>query len=80
MSEVCYPSLAEKVVLVTGGGRGIGRAIALAFGRQGSRVIVNDRALEGAEDTVDAIRESAGRADAAVADVGGAHHGRSYGR
>jgi NAD(P)-dependent dehydrogenase (short-subunit alcohol dehydrogenase family) len=70
VSEVCYPSLAEKVVLVTGGGRGIGRAIALAFGRQGSRVIVNDRALEKAEDTVDAIRESAGQADAVVADVG----------
>jgi NAD(P)-dependent dehydrogenase (short-subunit alcohol dehydrogenase family) len=70
VSEVCYPSLAEKVVLVTGGGRGIGRAIAVAFGRQGSRVIVNDRALEGAEATVDAIRESAGWADAVVADVG----------
>jgi NAD(P)-dependent dehydrogenase (short-subunit alcohol dehydrogenase family) len=70
VSELRYASLAGKVVLVTGGGRGIGRAIALAFGEQGSQVIVNDVALEGATETVEAIKESAGCAEAAIADVG----------
>ena len=34
--------LEEKVVIVTGGGRGIGRATALAMAREGARVLVND--------------------------------------
>jgi NAD(P)-dependent dehydrogenase (short-subunit alcohol dehydrogenase family) len=70
MNELRYASLAEKVVLVTGGGRGIGRAVAAAFCEQGSRVIVNDRAPGTAAETVAAIEESAGRAEVAIADVG----------
>jgi NAD(P)-dependent dehydrogenase (short-subunit alcohol dehydrogenase family) len=34
--------LKEKIVIVTGGGRGIGRATALAMAREGARVLVND--------------------------------------
>ncbi|MEK9163657.1 MAG: SDR family NAD(P)-dependent oxidoreductase, partial [Chloroflexota bacterium] len=32
----------DKIVLVTGSGRGIGKAIALRFGQLGAKVVVND--------------------------------------
>ena len=34
--------LKDKVAIVTGGGRGIGREMCLEFGRQGAKVVVND--------------------------------------
>ncbi len=37
-----YPDLSQKVVLVTGAARGIGRAIALAFAGQGAQLIIDD--------------------------------------
>ncbi|HSV36485.1 MAG TPA: SDR family NAD(P)-dependent oxidoreductase, partial [Ramlibacter sp.] len=36
------PMLANKVVIVTGAGGGIGRDIALAMAREGAKVVVND--------------------------------------
>ncbi|MEV0275757.1 glucose 1-dehydrogenase [Streptomyces sp. NPDC050610] len=58
-----------KTVLVTGGGTGIGRGIALAFAREGANVVVSGRRAEPLKETV-ALIEAAGGAGAAVtADV-----------
>jgi NAD(P)-dependent dehydrogenase (short-subunit alcohol dehydrogenase family) len=54
--------LAEKVVLVTGGGSGIGRASALALAREGAQVVVTDVVAEGGNETVRLIEEAGGKA------------------
>ena len=46
-----------KVALVTGSGSGIGRQSALAFAREGAKVVVSDIVVEGGEETVRLIRE-----------------------
>jgi 3-oxoacyl-[acyl-carrier protein] reductase len=66
--------LAGKVAIVTGSTRGIGRAIALALGREGCRVVVNNHgtymALEMAVDDVAAVAKPAGGdATGALCDV-----------
>ncbi len=59
-----------RVVLVTGGGTGLGREIALAMGRSGARVAVNySRSRDAAEQVVDEIDRDGGRALAVRADV-----------
>jgi NAD(P)-dependent dehydrogenase (short-subunit alcohol dehydrogenase family) len=62
----------EKVALVTGGSAGIGRATALAFARNGARVVVADVADEAGEETVRMIREAGGEAIYVHADVSSA--------
>lgn len=58
-----------KVALVTGAGSGIGRASALAFAREGARVVVSDINHEGGAQTVRAIEALEGEACFVAADV-----------
>ena len=55
-------SFCGKVALVTGGSSGIGRATALAFARDGARVVVANRGVEGGEQTVRSIAGTGGEA------------------
>lgn len=61
--------LANRVALVTGGGSGIGQAIAALFAQEGAKVIAVDRYLERAEETASNIRAVGGDALALKADV-----------
>jgi NAD(P)-dependent dehydrogenase (short-subunit alcohol dehydrogenase family) len=62
-------SFAGKVVLVTGAASGIGRAVALAFGRAGASVVVADIAIDGGHSTAAMIVESGGKALFVAANV-----------
>jgi NAD(P)-dependent dehydrogenase (short-subunit alcohol dehydrogenase family) len=55
-------SYAGKVVLVTGAASGIGRAMALAFGRAGACVVIADTAVDGGHMTAALIVEAGGKA------------------
>src|ERR1700746_532744 len=58
-----------KVVLVTGGSSGIGRATALKLAQEGAKVVIADYAQEGGERTVKMITEAGGKASFVPADV-----------
>lgn len=50
--------LLDKTALVTGAGSGIGRAVALAFAREGARVVVSDIADAHGRDTIRLIEQA----------------------
>ncbi len=54
--------LEKRVAVVTGGGRGIGRAISLAFAREGAEVVVGSRTVSEIEETVAGIKSMGGKA------------------
>jgi NAD(P)-dependent dehydrogenase (short-subunit alcohol dehydrogenase family) len=61
--------LSGRGVVVTGGGRGIGRGIARAMGRSGANVIVAGRSIGPLDDMVAELRAAGGSARAVVVDI-----------
>jgi NAD(P)-dependent dehydrogenase (short-subunit alcohol dehydrogenase family) len=59
----------HRVAVVTGGGRGIGRAAILAFAREGANAAVVDLDLDVAEQSAEEVRKGGGRAIAFQANV-----------
>jgi NAD(P)-dependent dehydrogenase (short-subunit alcohol dehydrogenase family) len=62
-------SFKDQVVLVSGAGKGIGRALALAFARGGARVAANDLTPANLDGTLERIAAEGGAARAYLADV-----------
>lgn len=62
-------SLKDRVAIITGGGRGIGQAVALGFSRAGARVVVASRTASELEETASKVRAAGGQALAVPTDV-----------
>ncbi|MCB1740097.1 MAG: SDR family oxidoreductase [Gammaproteobacteria bacterium] len=63
------PDLSQKVAVVSGAGRGIGRAIALGLANAGMRVVCAARSAAEIERTATSIRDAGGQAHAQTCDV-----------
>ena len=78
MTEPISLSLSGRVAVVTGGSRGIGRAIALELARRGAAVVVNyNRSPDAANEVASQIEAGGGKAIAVQADVGVMEQGQN---
>ena len=64
-----YPELEKKIVIVTGGSSGIGRAAALSFAESGAKVVVSARSQQACEETCQHIHKNGGTSIALTCDV-----------
>lgn len=64
--------LNDKVAIVTGGGSGIGRAVALSYAKEGANVVISDIDDDGGKATVDMIQKAGGEATYIHANVASA--------
>jgi NAD(P)-dependent dehydrogenase (short-subunit alcohol dehydrogenase family) len=64
------PSVQGKAIIVTGGSRGLGAAIAQVLGEDGAQLVIADIALERAQDRVAALADAGIKALAMALDVG----------
>ena len=62
-------NLQNKVALITGSGRGIGRALALKFAKEGAKVVINDLDLAVAEEVITDIKAIGGEVIAHIGSV-----------
>jgi 3-oxoacyl-[acyl-carrier protein] reductase len=67
--EAKMADLKNKVAIITGGGRGIGKAFALRFAREGAKIFIPDISLERAEQTAREIKNQGGEAAACLCDI-----------
>jgi 3-oxoacyl-[acyl-carrier protein] reductase len=58
-----------NVAVVTGASRGIGRAICIAFAREGATVVLASRSIEKLEETSEKVKKAGGKAKIVVTDV-----------
>ncbi|WP_419849554.1 SDR family NAD(P)-dependent oxidoreductase [Candidatus Poriferisocius sp.] len=77
MSDASRSVLKGRVAVVTGGGRGIGRAIALEMAREGAAVVVSSRTQQQLDSVVAEIEGAGGRGLAVVADAADEDQARS---
>ncbi len=61
--------LKDKVAIITGGGRGIGKAFAVRFAKEGAKLLLADIALESAESAAAEIKAKGGEAYAVKVDI-----------
>ncbi|NOP95855.1 SDR family oxidoreductase [Mycolicibacterium fortuitum] len=71
-------TLNDKVAIVSGSGRGIGREIALKLASSGASVVINDIDAEPAKETVAAVEAAGGRAVACVGNVTDINFGERF--
>jgi 3-oxoacyl-[acyl-carrier protein] reductase len=63
------PILQDKIAIVTGAGRGLGKAFAIEYARQGAKLLLPDISLERADKTAAEIRAAGGEAVAMETDI-----------